>query len=78
MHALAWDVFELLRVRCEETVFEFAGARTFQAGEFRIVQEPKPHLKFGPALGRELATHILNRVSFKEVVKACRAVAALF
>jgi CRISPR associated protein Cas1 len=78
MHALAWDAFALLRVRLEEAVFGFIRGRTFQASEFKIVQEPKPHLMFAPPLGRELAAHVLRRVPFKEVVKACQAVAALF
>jgi CRISPR-associated protein Cas1 len=78
MSALAWDTFELLRVRLEGAVFEFAGARVFQANEFKIVREPKPHLVFAPALGRDLAAHVLRRVPFRDVVKVCREVAALF
>jgi CRISPR/Cas system-associated endonuclease Cas1 len=78
MSALAWDTFELLRVRLDAAVFEFAGARVFQANEFKIVREPKPHLMFDPRLGRDLAAHVLRRVPFRDVVKVCREVAALF
>jgi CRISPR/Cas system-associated endonuclease Cas1 len=76
MAALAWDV--LLRVRTETAVFGFAGPRKFDQKEFKIVPEPKPHVRFGAVLGHELAAYVLREVPFRVVVKACREVAGVF
>jgi CRISPR-associated protein Cas1 len=78
MRALAWDVFELLRVRTETAVFGFVASRTFAQTDFKIVREPKPHIRFEAALARDLAAHVLRRVPFAIVVKTCRTVAGLF
>ncbi len=78
MHALAWDIFELLRVRLESSVFAFISAHTFEQSEFKIIFEPKPHIKFTLPLASDLAAHVLKRVPFASVVKTCRTVARLF
>jgi CRISPR associated protein Cas1 len=90
MQALAWDCFELLRVRTETVVFDFiASGKTggrhpfvasheFTVTDFKIVREPKPHIRFEAALARDLAAHVLRRVPFAIVVKTCRTVAGLF
>jgi CRISPR-associated endonuclease Cas1 len=78
MPALAWDVFELLRVRTEAAVFGFAGSRRFEAREFKIVREPKPHVMFEKRVGRELAAWIIKAVPFRSIVKTCRSIIELF
>jgi hypothetical protein len=78
MSAMAWDVFELLRVKTECAVFEFIGSRKFGAEEFKIVREPKPHIRFGPEIGRELAVWTIKRVPFQIVVKTSRQVMEWF
>jgi CRISPR/Cas system-associated endonuclease Cas1 len=75
MVALAWDFYELLRVRTETAVFAFIGSRKFDASEFKIERKPKPHVKFGSKLGRELAVHVVRAIPFRVVVKTCREVA---
>ncbi len=75
MSALAWDAFELLRTRTETAVFGFIQSRKFETKEFRIERKPKPHVRFGPALGRGLAMHTLRAVPFRAVVKTCREIA---
>jgi CRISPR/Cas system-associated endonuclease Cas1 len=78
MNALAWDIFELSRVRLESSVFAFIASHTFEQSEFKTVFDPKPHIKFTSPLARDLSAYILKRVPFPAVVKECRAVAALF
>jgi CRISP-associated protein Cas1 len=78
MVALAWDAYELLRVRTEEAVFEFVGARRFGHEEFKVEHEPKPHVEFSGSLVRELAVHVMQTVPFRVVVKTCRGVIELF
>ena len=75
---MAWDVYELLRIKVEASVFEFTGSRTFTSGEFKIVNEPKSHLRFAGPLARELAGYVMRRVSFADVVKVVRRVATMF
>jgi CRISPR-associated endonuclease Cas1 len=77
MQALAWDCFELLRVRTETAVFDFIGSKTFAQTDFKIVRESKPHIRFEAALARDLAAYVLRRISFAIVVKTCRTVAGL-
>jgi CRISP-associated protein Cas1 len=77
MVALAWDVYELLRVRTEAAVFSFAGTRKFDASEFKIMREPKAHVRFGKELGRGLAAHTMKAVPFRLVVKTCRNIMEL-
>jgi CRISPR/Cas system-associated endonuclease Cas1 len=74
MAALAWDVFELLRVRTETGVFRFVGGRKFGAEEFKIERKPKPHVRFEAKVGRELAAATISAVPFRIVVKKCREV----
>ncbi len=78
MVALTWDVFELLRVRTETAVFEFIGSRKFEAKDFKIVREPKPHIRFEAHLGRELSLLIIRAVPFRSIVKTCRSIIELF
>jgi hypothetical protein len=77
-HGGAWDCYELLRNQTEATVFRFVKERKFDAGAFKIVKEPKPHLRFRLEVGRELAGATVKAVPFRLVVKACREVAGLF
>jgi CRISP-associated protein Cas1 len=77
MSALAWDIFELLRVRAEAPVSDFINSRQFNSTDFKLERLPKPHMKFTSPLGRDLAAHVLRRVPFSIVVKACRTVAEL-
>lgn len=51
MVALAWDVYEILRVKTETAVFAFVGSRKFEAKEFKIVRTPRPHIRFGKEVG---------------------------
>lgn len=73
---LAWDCYELLRARVEATVFEFAVRRTFTAGDFKLVKDPRPHLRFRPGVAKALAEHVLRHVPFTMCVKATRKVAS--
>jgi CRISPR/Cas system-associated endonuclease Cas1 len=89
MSALAWDIFELLRIRTENAVFDFISSRIFVATDFKLerfppqsahsrLASPKPHIRFNSTIARDLAAHVLRRVSFQIVVKTCRTVAGLF
>src|SRR5262249_27407724 len=78
MVALAWDAYELLRTKTETAVFAFAGSQKFNAAEFKIVRKPKPHIKFGSAVGRGLALATLRALPFQTVVKTCKKVMELF
>jgi hypothetical protein len=42
------------------------------------VREPKPHIRFGPEIGRELAVWTIKRVPFQIVVKTSRQVMEWF
>jgi CRISPR-associated protein Cas1 len=77
MAALAWDTFELLRAPLDAAVFSFASRRVYEAGEFAIVPDPKPHLRFSSSLARELAGHVMRRVTFLDCVGAARKVVRL-
>lgn len=74
---LAWDCYELLRAKVEATVFEFALRRAFTAADFKLVKEPRPHLRFRPEVAKALAEHVLRHVPFAMCVKAARKVAAM-
>jgi hypothetical protein len=78
MAALSWDCYELLRTRTEAAVFRFFEGTKFDAKEFKIVRLPKPHLRFGAEVGRELAAWTIKQVPFKIIVKACKEIAELF
>jgi CRISPR/Cas system-associated endonuclease Cas1 len=76
MSALAWDIFELLRIRTENAVFEFISSRVFASTDFKLERLPKLHMKFTSPVARDLAAHVLRRVPFSDVVKAARKVQA--
>lgn len=54
------------------------GPRKFDAGDFKIVREPKPHVRFSAIVGRELAGHVIRAVPFRVIVRTCRSVIELF
>ena len=73
-HRQAWRNREAV----EAAVFDFINSRTFNPTDFKLERLPKPHIKFTSPLARDLAAHVLRRVSFTIIVKACRTVAELF
>ena len=74
--SLSYDMLEPLRPQIDKIIFKYAASRVFEGADFVELKEPRPHVRLGPKLAREVAALSLRKLLFAEFVKAPRKTAS--
>jgi hypothetical protein len=61
----------------DKIVFNYAASRRFERGDFVEVKEPRPHVRLGPKLAREIAALALREIPFRNCTEAVQRIAKL-
>jgi hypothetical protein len=70
-------MLEPLRPQIDKIIFKYAASRVFEGADFVELKEPRPHVRLGPKLAREVAAQLsLRKLPFSEFVKAARKTAS--
>jgi hypothetical protein len=69
---LVWDAVEPLRPKLVKTVFEYAGERVFQKGDFGMFEGGVVRLT--AEVAREVAGVVIRRFPLKEYIETVKAI----
>jgi hypothetical protein len=58
----------------DKIVFNHAASRRFERGDF---EEPRPHVRLGPKLAREIAALALREIPFRNCTEAVQRIAKM-
>jgi len=62
--SLSYDAIEPMRPHMDKIVFNYAATRVFERSDFVEVKEPRPHVRLGRKLAREVAALSLRKLPF--------------
>ena len=76
--SLSYDAIEPMRPHIDKIVFNYAASRSFERADFVEVREPRPHVRLGEKLAREIAVFVLKEIPFRDYVGIGRKLPTLF